>query len=308
MKSITCQASACRCTASRRHGGARRAERSRPGPFDPMVEIVDCVAADFQLRQPQQRRQRRRGGQPAEGEQQRAAAGLPERHADDRARDRADRQRGDVEADQHPRPLRPAPLDQAGQQHVHHRDGGPGEDRAGEQQGRRRGRAEHQARRQRDDRGEQHPLLAEPPGERGGEAGDDAEADDRGRRQDGDRRAGQAEPGLQLGEDRRQAGDRAAQVEAERDHADDEQRPLQPDARRRARRSAARAVSGSRGANATRSPATRSGHTGRRSRPSGELSRPPPRSRTAARPRCRRPPRTTPAGCCRPAGSRRSRR
>ena len=38
---------------------------------------------------------------------------------------------------------------------------------------------------------------------------------------------------LQLGEDRRQAGDRAAQVVAEGEHADHEQGSLQPDARRR---------------------------------------------------------------------------
>ena len=77
-----------------------------------------------QLRQPEQRRQRRRGGQPAEGDQDRAAGGLPERHADHRADDRAGRQGGDVEADEEARPLRPAPLDQAGEQHVHDRDGG----------------------------------------------------------------------------------------------------------------------------------------------------------------------------------------
>jgi hypothetical protein len=42
-------------------------------------------------------------------------------------------------------------------------------------------------------------------------------------------RGGEVEAGLELGEDRREAGDRAAQVIAEGDHADYEESPLQPD-------------------------------------------------------------------------------
>jgi hypothetical protein len=70
-------------------------------------------------------------------------------------------------------------------------------------------------RRQQQQRGQQHPFLAEAAAQRAAQAGEQPETDHRNRGQNGDRAVGQVQGGGQLGEDRWQAGDRGAQVDRE---------------------------------------------------------------------------------------------
>ena len=147
-------------------------------------------------------------------------------HAEQRGQDRAHGQGGQVDADEQPGPFRPAPLGHAGQQHVEDGDGARRQRRAGEQHGPGRHAAQQQARGEQDQRDQQDHFLAVAPVQPGGEGGDHAEADHRGGREQGQRGRRQVQLGLQVGEERRQAGDRGTQVEPGRRDRDDEQRDL----------------------------------------------------------------------------------
>ena len=167
------------------------------------------------------------GGRPhAEGQPHRTARAAVQRHAEQRGQDRARGQHGQVDADEQPGPLRPAPLGHAGQEHVEDGDGARRQRRAGEQHDPGRHAAQQQARGEQDQRHQQDHFLAVAPVQPGGEGGDHAEADHRGRGEQGQRGRRQVQAGLQVGEDRRQAGDRGTQVQPGRRDRDDEQRDL----------------------------------------------------------------------------------
>ena len=214
MNAVTCQASACRYTwRPRAPAGGRDRRQAARGP-----------GVEPQLRQPAQRRGQRRERPQAQRQRHRAAGQLVDRDRDQRAGDRPGGQAEQVDPDQQPGLLRPAPFGQAGQQHVHQRDRGARDGRAGEQQAAGQRAAQQQPGGQQHQRGAEHPFLAEPAAERRGHPGAHAEGQHRQRGQRGQRRVGQVQAGGQFREQRRQAGDGGPQVEGQRDHAEHEHR------------------------------------------------------------------------------------
>ena len=223
---MTCQVSAVRQSGRPQRAAERRA-RARHGGR-PWLGQQGFLALGqrpggrcspvLQLRQPGRRPDQRRDGPQAQGDPHRPGAApgrLVDRHRDQRADDRAGRHRGQVHPDQQPGPFWPAALDQARQQHVHQRDRPAGQDGAGEQQRAGGSAAHRQAASQQDQGRAQDTFLAERPAQRRGDPGEQPEAQHRDGGQEGLAGRGQVHRGVQLGEQRRQAGDRGPQVESE---------------------------------------------------------------------------------------------
>ena len=167
MNAVTCQASGVRASTDRRPPARRRSPRpdrlgrlglgharARPGP-------ARCVP---ELGQPDARRRSARAAPtcPAEADRPGPARRLVHRHRDQRGDDGPGRQAIRYRPISSPARSGRRRLTRLGSSTFISAMAVPGEHRAGQQQRRRRGAAQHQAGRQQDQGRAEHPLLAEP--------------------------------------------------------------------------------------------------------------------------------------------------